>query len=136
MAEYSSLMFFEAYDEFGLSYKELVSEAFAGYVIYADIVSTFEGKVKTSMLLPVNEYNSEYEYNYMIYVRGVLMFDSLREIIGRQNIEKALKKYYKAYKFSVAKTDDLIAMFSKASKKDTDEFLLSWLEGKALVGRI
>ena len=54
------------------------------------------------MNLPVNKYTSEYEYTYMVYVKGVIMLDSLREVVGKDKLIKALKKYYKAYSFKIA----------------------------------
>ena len=136
LAEYSSLLFFEAHSEYGVSYEELVSQATAMYTLYADIVNVVEGNIKTSMLLKVNEYNSEYEYSYMIYVKGVIMFDSLRDIIGSKKLNSCFKKYFASYKFKIATTDDLIASFRKSAGRDIECFFDSWLSGEAIVGEV
>ena len=88
------------------------------------------------MLLPVYEYAGDYEYSYMIYVKGVLMFDSLRQVIGKNKVEAGLKKYYKTYKFKIATTDDLVATMRKSSGKDIEGFFDSWLNGKTVIGSI
>jgi len=136
LAEYSTVLFFDAHREFEASYEELVSEAFSIYTLYADIAMSTNGEIKTAMNLPVNEYNSEYEYSYMVYVKGILMFDSLSDTIGRTRLIKCFKKYYSAYKFKTAKSDDLIATFRKASGRDIEGFFDSWLQGKTIIGTI
>lgn len=136
LAEYSSVMFFENHNEYDVTYEELVSEAFAGYVLYADIVSSVNKKLNTSMLLPVYEYAGDYEYSYMIYVKGVLMFDNIRQIVGKEKLEDGFKKYYSKYKFKVATTDEFIATMRKATGKDVEGLLDSWLQGKAIIGTI
>lgn len=136
LAEYSSALFFEKHNEYGLSYQDLVDEAFAGYVLYADILSTLLGKVDTNMLKSVDEYAGEYEYVYVIYVRGVLMFDAVRQQVGAQKMIDGFKKYYSECKFKIATSDDFIAYFSKGAKKDIESIFDSWLSGSALVGVI
>jgi len=136
LAEYSTVLFFAKHKEFDVSYEELISESFANYVLYADIIKSVNKDINTSMLLKVNEYNSEYEYSYMIYVRGVLMFDSLRDVIGESKLIKGLKKFYTKYKFSIATTDDFIVSMRKAAGKDIETFMDSWLQGKTVIGTI
>ena len=136
LAEYSSVLFFEAHPGYGAKYDELVSEAFSVYTLYADIVKTTEKGIKTSMLLPVNEYNSEYEYSYMIYVKGILMFDALRDIVGKKKLLLCFKKYFQEYQFKIASTDCLIASFRKTSRRDIEGFFDSWLSGKTVIGTI
>lgn len=136
LAEYSTVLFFSNHKEFDVTYEELVSESFANYVLYADIVKSVNKEINTSMLLSVNEYNSEYEYSYMIYVRGVLMFDSLRDVVGESKLLKGLKRFYDKYKFSIATTDDFIVTMRKASGKDIEAFMDSWLQGKTVIGAI
>ncbi len=136
LAEYSSILFLEAHGEYKRDYKEMVAEAFAGYVLFADIAKTLDGKVNTSMLLPVNEYTSDYEYSYMIYIRGVLMLDEVRQLVGKQKLFDGLEKYYNKYKFKIATTDDFIETFTRAVKKDVSGLLDSWLSGSAVVGVI
>ena len=136
LAEYSSVLFFEAHKEYGATYKDLVSESFSVYTLYADIVKSTAGTIKTSMLLPVNDYSSEYEYSYMIYVKGVLMFDALRDVVGAKKLTNCFKKYFSEYKFKIATTDCLISCFRKASGRDIEGFFDSWLSGQTIVGTI
>ncbi len=136
LAEYSTALFFKEHMEYGLSYQEIVNQATAMYSLYADIVNTVQGNIKTSMKLKVNEYNSEYEYSYMVYVKGVIMFDNLKEVIGEKRLLACFKKYFNTYKYKIATTDDLIMTFKKTSGYDIEGFFDSWLSGQAIVGNI
>lgn len=136
LAEYSTVLFLEKHQEYGSSYEELVGDAFANYVLYVDIVKTTNKELKTSMLLNVNEYAGDYEYSYMIYVKGVLMFDNIRQLIGEAKLKKSLKTYYEKYKFKIATTDGFIAILKKTSGKDVSGVMDSWLNGKTVIGAI
>ena len=136
LAEYSSVLFLSEHKEFNMTYEDLISEAFANYVLFADISASVKKEINTSMLLPVNKYNSEYEYSYMIYVKGVLLFDSVSQIVGKENLKKALRKYYSKFKFKIAKTDDLIGVIDNLTKKDVALVMDSWLNGDAVIGAI
>jgi len=136
LSEYSTILFLSNHKEFDVTYEELISEAFANYTLFADILSSVNKKVNTSMLLRVNEYQSEYEYTYMIYVRGVLMFDSINQIIGNKKLVNVLKTYFKKYQFKIASTDDFIAMAKKVGGKNIDVVLDSWLKGKTVIGAL
>ena len=136
LAEYSTALFFEEHKSFGLNYVNIISEAFAGYTLYVDIVESIEQKLNTSMLLSVNEYAGDYEYSYMIYVKGVLMFDNVRQVIGKEKLLKGFKRYYNKYKFKIADTDKFIVAIKKASGKDVEGLFDSWLQGKTIIGAI
>lgn len=136
LAEYSSILFFEAHGEYGVSYEELISEAFSIYTLYADIVKASDKNINTEMILPVYEYTNEYEYSYMIYVKGSLMFDSIRNAIGKEKLMKCFKEYFRDYKYKISKTDALIASFAKTSRRNIEGVFDSYLSGSTVIGTI
>lgn len=136
LAEYSTCLFFEEYSEYGISYADQIKDATASYLIYVDVISSLNGKVNTNMNLPVNHYTSEYEYTYMVYVKGVIMFDSLREAVGKEKLIKALKKYNKEYMFKIATEEDFIKTFKKVCHADLDKFFAGWLGGTNVIGYV
>lgn len=133
LAEYSSLLFFEDHPEYNQKYDELVKDATASYLIYVDVISSLNGKINTSMTLSVDKYASEYEYTYMIYVKGVIMFDTLREMCGKNKMIATLKKYYSKFKFKIATGQNLIDCFKKYCHKDLDGFFSGWLSGQSVI---
>ena len=88
------------------------------------------------MNLRVNEYLNEYEYTYMIYIKGILLFDDLMKITGKEKLTKALSKICKDYAFSNIDTDIFTESIKRSTKKDTDAFFTSYLEGDAIIGKV
>ena len=134
LAEYSTCLFFEDNQNYQITYSDQIKDATASYLIYVDVISSLNGKVNTSMNLPVNQYTSEYEYTYMVYVKGVILFDSLREVVGKEKLIKALKKYQKQYRFKIASEQDFIETFKQVCHADLDKFFAGWLGGTNVIG--
>lgn len=136
LAEYSTALFFEHNGEYGVSYEEFVSTALSSYLLYVDVIKTIKGTVSTKMNLAVFEYQNDYEYSYMIYVKGVIMFDTLRSMVGEKKLIAGLKKYYENNKFKIAHTSDLISAFKTACHRDVDGFFRGYLDGTTVISVI
>ena len=81
----------------------------------------------------LNEYTNESEYVYIAYVKGMLIFDSLSEVLGREKFINCLQQYFSDHKFRVATPDSLIDSFEKSSKTDLSSFFESWINGKVKI---
>ena len=81
----------------------------------------------------LNEYNTEPEYVYIAYVKGMLMFDGLREIIGTKKFMKGLQVYYNNYQGKNAVPQNLIDCFEKSSGTNLESFFDSWINGKVVI---
>lgn len=128
LTEFTTSVFYEKNPGYNVDYGKRMSDALAGYVLYYD---TFKHINKdTSMSRKVCDYADTFEYTYMTYVKGELMFESLRKTIGDENFFGGLKKYYETYKFRNAAPDDLIGCFEKVSGRELKKFFDSWTEGK------
>lgn len=136
LSEYSTALFFGAHEKYGLSYDEFVSNALSSYLLYVDVIQTIRGEVNTKMNLAVNEYKNDYEYSYMIYVKGVIMFDSLRSVVGEKKLVAGLKKYYSDNKFKIATKDDFYKSFKDSCHKDLENFFEGYLNGTAIISKI
>lgn len=136
LAEYSTALFFGAFDEYGLTYEEFVSNALSSYLLYVDVVQTIRGEVNTKMNLSVSQYQNDYEYSYMVYVKGVIMFDELRTAVGEQKLVSGLKKYYQNNKFKIATKNDFYKAFESACHQDLHNFFEGYLEGTAIISKI
>lgn len=132
LAEYSTCLFFED-NNIGESYKELIKDATASYLIYVDVIDSLNGKINLAMNSSVSDYTSEYEYTYMVYVKGVIMFDTLRDAVGKDKLIRALKKYCKKYSYKIATGQDLIEVLKSVCHKDLDGFFKGWLNGTNVV---
>lgn len=136
LSEYSTALFFKNYPKYKISYDDLVSDALASYMLYVDVIQTLRGDVNTKMNLPVNLYQNDYEYSYMVYVKGVIMFDSLKNMVGENRVVAGLKRYYKDNKFKIATKDDFFAAFETACHKDLAGFFDGFLNGTTIISTL
>ena len=136
LSEYSTALFFEHNPQYGLTYDDFVGDALSSYLLYVDVISTLKGEVNTKMDLPVYEYQNDYEYSYMVYVKGVIMFDSLKTMVGEKKILAGFRKYFSSNKFKIAHKKDFLDAFKKACHKDLDGFFESFLNGSAIISQI
>ncbi len=132
LAEYAALQFFEKYEKYGFTREELVAQALKEYRSYYDVYGSVLGRTDTRMTRNLKEYISDYEYKCLSYDKSLVMFDTLRKSVGDEKFSGALKKYYKANRFKMACSGDLIASFEKCGL-DVSGFFASFLEGKAIL---
>ena len=133
LAEYSSALFFEKHTEFEISYESIINNANSSYCLFEDVYKDVFGKVDTTMNRKLNEFNTEPEYVYISYVKGMLMFDSLREVIGSKKFLSCVKYYYSCYMGKNAVPENLIDCFEKKSHFKLQEFFDSWINGKVVI---
>ena len=136
LTEYSTLLFYEENPSYNVNTKELIKNTTNSYVTFVDIYKKVFDTVDTSMNRKLNEYTNESEYVYIAYVKGMLMFDSLNEVLGREKFLKAVQTYYNDNKFSIATPDDLIEAFEKSTGSDLSNFFDSWMNGKVQIHSI
>ena len=102
------------------------------YTLFISVYQDVLGQIDTSMRA-VNEYQTEPEYTYCIYVKGVLMFESLYQLIGEKQFISSLKTYYNENKFTNAEPEDLINSFERTCKQNLSNFFESWTNGKVII---
>ena len=136
LTEYSTYLFFDNNPEYNMNTREMIKNTTNSYLLFIDVYEEIFGTVDTSMLRSLNEYNTEPEYIYMAYVKGVLMFDNLREIIGNNKFIKSLKIYFDLNKGKNAKPSDLIYAFNKGSGQNLENYFNSWLQGSVVIETI
>ena len=60
---------------------------------------------------PAREYRNSFQYAAVVTSKGALMFVALRQLLGEERFFRALRAYYEANRFEVARLDDLRAAF-------------------------
>ncbi len=136
LAEYSTALFFGNHDEYNLTYDEFVNNATSSYLLYVDVIQTIRGDVNTKMNLPVFEYQNDYEYSYMVYVKGVIMFDDLKKAVGEKNLIAGFKKYFENNKFKTATKSDFYSAFKAVCHSDIETFVEGYLNGTVVISKI
>ena len=133
LTDYSTALFYEKNPQYNQSKDEIITNAVKNYSFFVDIYSSVYGKLDTSMTRALDEYPTSPEYVYVAYVKSMLMFDSLRELIGDESFFKGLRLYFDQYCYKEATPKNLIACFEKATNQNLEPFFNSWLNGKVLI---
>lgn len=136
LTEYSTLLFYEQNPSYNVNIKESIKTSTNSYVLFEEIYSQYLDKLDTSLDRNINEYDTEPEYVYMAYVKGMLLFNNLREIVGDKKFFSALKNYYSNNMFSIVTPDTLIEEFSVSCKTNLKSFFDSWISGNVVIKSI
>lgn len=133
LAEYSTLMFYQENPEYGEDFEGLVKSSLESYKLFEKVYIKVTGSVDGSMDRAICDFATEPEYVQCTYTKGVIMFNTLREMVGDKKFKSALKNYYHDFMFKNASPADLIAQFVSSCGKSTEGFFNSWLEGKVVI---
>ncbi len=136
LTEYSTYLFYDENPSYNMDTREMIKNTTNSYLLFLDVYKEVFTKVDTSMLRSLDEFKTEPEYIYMAYVKGTLMYDNLKEIIGTQKFIKSLKHYYKQNRGKNVVPTDLINAFNKVTKKNLDSYFNSWLNGTVVIESI
>ncbi|MBQ9081765.1 MAG: M1 family metallopeptidase [Clostridia bacterium] len=132
LSEYSTLLFYETHESYGLTRESIVHTALTKYKAYYSIYNQIFGESNTSMNRNLSTYVSEYEYVNLTYNKGLLLFDALREGIGDNRFFAGLKNYYAEYTHQIATPEDMISCFKKTGV-DVEGLFDSFLSGTAVI---
>lgn len=133
LTEYSTALFFEKHPEYNFDYKQIISSANEVYKNFLNIFSKVYEKVDKSMTRRLNEFKTEPEYVNCVYVKGMLMYDNIREGIGEKKFLKCLKQYYKKFAYRNARPEDLVAIFENVSGVKIENLFETWLQGDEII---
>jgi len=129
LAEYSTHLFFcdndfgiDAIEEMKLSKKRLHD--------YLEITKNYFKQVDTSLNRSLKEYRNQTEYSYLNYVKSMIMFDDVCQLMGKNKFLRALKNYYDDNKFALATPKDLIDSFSFAFGSDMTKVFEEYILGQ------
>ena len=133
LTEYVTALFYDKNTGYSLTTKQVLGNALSSYLLYCDMYKEVYGSIDTSMNRPIYNYKTEAEYVYMTYVKGVLMFDSICEVVGKNKMEKCIATYYSDNAYKIATPKNLIQSFERASGKKLTSFITSWLDGSVVL---
>lgn len=133
LTEYTTALFYKYNEGYNYTYSQVISDTYTNMTIYINVYSSVFPNLNTSMDRALNEYDFEAEYVYMIYVKGLLMYDSLANIIGENVLIDALKNYAETFAFNNVNSHDLINSIQNSTKIKVDTFFESWIEGSVVL---
>ena len=106
-----------------LAEEEVFGNDYFNFQLY-EIAERLIGASKTDTIPILNPKASSLTF----YQKGAWALHYLRENIGRENFQKAVKSYLLKYQFKNVETDDFLAEINKVSNFDTNKFKRDWLE--------
>lgn len=136
LAEFSTALFFEKNESYGVKYEDTIGSALSSYLLFCDVFREVYDNLDTSMNRTLTEFKTDTEYVYISYVKGMLLFDSIRDVVGKNKMEKCLQVYYTDNAMQFATPTKLIESFEKASKKDLKNFITSWIDGTVVLEQL
>lgn len=133
LTDFNTALFYDEYPEYNHTSSEIFANASKSYANFVRVYSGVVPDFSTKMIRKLNEFPTESEYTYVAYVKGMLMFSNLNDLLGTKKMTKCLKYYFECNKYKEATPQDLITAYNKASGKDLTSFFESWLEGRVSV---
>ena len=81
---------------------------------------------------PQSTHSDRYAYNFAFsiasYSKGTLFLSQLGYIIGEENLDKTIKRYYKEWSFKHPKPMDFLRIAEKVSGLELDWYLTDWTQ--------
>lgn len=132
LAEYSVVLFYENHPEYGMKRENMIDVTEKTFKAFCTVYDKLFGKVDTSMLRGLGDYNGEYEYVNIAYIKPCIMYEYLRQTAGDERFFKGLKKYYEKYKFKNVSPYDIVGVFEKIGA-DTNGYFETFYSGKEII---
>ncbi len=133
LAEYSTALFYDRNPQYERTSKQVLGETLSSYLLFCDVYRDVYDTLDTSMNRNIHNFKTETEYVYLTYVKGVLMFDSINDIIGDAKMQKSLRYFYEQNMFGIVTPSDLIEAFESVAHKKLAGYIMSWLDGSVVL---
>ncbi len=75
-----------------------------------------------------DRYNTNQGYGINAYSKGAIFLAQLGYIIGKENLDKTIKRYYSEWKFKHPTPNDFIRIAEKVSGAELDWYLMDWTQ--------
>ena len=114
----------------GDTYRAFVSSAKENYLVYRRLPAAvgFDG----AMSRPLSSFLTDGEYVAVTYAKGVLLFDTLLQLAGRDKFDAALADYFSSNAYAIATPADLTKSFVRAGF-DASGIIASFAAGTEII---
>ena len=69
------------------------------------------------------------DYEMVVYAKGALFFDTLREELGAVKFEELLREYLRQYRWRIASAGEFQALASQVAGRNLDDLFSTWVQG-------
>jgi hypothetical protein len=117
-ATYAEVLFYEA---------AIGSGRGAGFLSQAREIVRNRGEADLPLGLPVGAYEDENQYAVLVYFKGALFFDTLRNTLGEANFKAFLQAYYETYRYGFADAEGFQEVAETTCSCDLDDLFNLWV---------
>jgi len=77
---------------------------------------------------PIDYFQDLTEYSQVVYRRGAALWTALETLMGKEQLDAALRQYAEAFRFSIATREDLTRLLSQAAGQDLTPLMEDYLD--------
>ena len=125
-----TLMFYRAHPDYQVDAAQMLADTTKQFNTFIKIVGNYNNDTDTSMNRALNEFESQQQYTYMTYLKGMIMFGQVNEVMGDKKFEAALRKYFDTCKLKLATKDDMLACFEKSYGANISNLFNTFINGE------
>jgi aminopeptidase N len=129
LAEYSTLVFYDKNPNYNRRSADIIKSAYINYATYLRMAHDVGASVDKHMNRDLTAFSNPYEYVYMTYTRGMLLFTNLQSLFGQVKVLRGLQNLANTAKFAFADSVSLIAALEKSTGAKLQVFFDSYLGG-------
>jgi hypothetical protein len=124
LTEYSTLLYYEK--KYG---KEVKEQIYKNMIVrYYDAYRNSDPNVNEAVYRSINKFKDSIEYQVMVYYKGAMFVEDLRNNLGDEQFFKVLKVYFDKYKFKNANTEGFINLCEQVTDKEWRQNFKEWLK--------
>lgn len=94
---------------------------------YEYMLEYLEGDSRVNKSL--SEFNGWDDYSLLVYVKGAVFLDEIKQEFGEDSLYKILNSYYERYKYQIASTEDFIRVCEDVTKTSFEPLANEYLYG-------
>jgi aminopeptidase N len=112
-----------------LYYRDVFGEARANTLVQQRWMVPYQAAVENGYDAVVNQPAAAFgpEYEVIVYGKGALFFEALRERLGEDLFRAVLRAYVERYRWRIATPDGFLRVAESVSGKDLDDLYGHWI---------
>lgn len=95
------------------------------YLLYANLVNTGKEQPQTTHS---DRYDENRSYSISSYIKGSIFLSQLGYLIGQDNLDKTIKRFYNDFKFKHPTPNDIKRTAERVSGAELDWYLTDWTQ--------
>jgi len=123
LANYSAIVYFEA----------IRGKGYASGVLQQVLRAPYEAAVRNGQDAVVDQPVAAFtrqNYSSIVYSKGALFFDALRQKVGDDVFFKILQEYFRQYQYKIADGPDLLSLAEQVSGQNLQALYKEWIQSK------